>query len=101
MAKRTSQPTLIGQLLTSIMGTRPEYVDKVKQYQLWGQWPQVVGEQIAQHAKPVRMRGKTLVVAVENASWMQELTMMRLQILTKVQQATSSTLITDIRFVMM
>lgn len=42
---------------------------------LWRDWPQVVGEHIAQVARPIGHRGTTLIIGVEDHMIAQELTM--------------------------
>ncbi len=40
-------------------------------------WKKVVGEQVAKHTKPLNIINRRLVVSVESAVWMNELTFMR------------------------
>lgn len=100
MKKRKSHPETIATLLTKILGGRPKYAAKARQYQLWDQWETVVGAHIALHAKPHQMQGTTLVVAVENSTWMQELTYMRPELLAKIHKTIAPKLIQEIRFVL-
>ena len=95
--RKRSQPTLIGDLLTQGLGKNPQVAQKVHQYKLWSQWNQLVGAQIAAQAQPQRMQGTTLVLGVTNHAWIQELSMMRPQLLAKVQQVLSPKLVTEIR----
>ena len=44
-------------------------------WQVVSQWPEIVGEQIARRAKAIRFDDGTLYVAVEDASWRQNLAM--------------------------
>ena len=45
--------------------------------QIWRVWADAVGAPIARRAEPVRLRGRTLMVAVSSAPWMQELTLLK------------------------
>jgi predicted nucleic acid-binding Zn ribbon protein len=40
-------------------------------------WLQIVGEKIAKHAKPLQINGSKLVIIVESAAWMNELTFLK------------------------
>lgn len=65
-------------------------------YRLWQAWDEVVGDAIRRNAEPVRLDGKRLVVAARNASWMQELTMMRAEILARLNDWMGREVISEI-----
>jgi hypothetical protein len=46
-------------------------------YRIWTAWDEVVGPAVARNAQPVRLDKTRLVVAVKNAAWMQELSLLR------------------------
>jgi len=46
-------------------------------YRIWQAWDEVVGPTIARNAQPQKLSANRLVIAVRNAGWMQELTMLR------------------------
>ncbi len=46
-------------------------------YRIWQAWDEVVGPAIARNAQPQKLSANRLVIAVRNAGWMQELTMLR------------------------
>jgi predicted nucleic acid-binding Zn ribbon protein len=46
---------------------------QVKQSQLVADWPQVVGDAVARHAKPVALRDGVLTLAVDHPVWLSEL----------------------------
>lgn len=91
------EPTLVGELLQSVLKNTPAVAKKVQQYQLWNQWAEAVGPQVAAQAWPARMQGTTLVVAATSPSWVQELSMLRSDLLRKVQLILDPKLVTDIR----
>ena len=41
---------------------------------IWEQWTQIVGPDIARRTEPLYVRGRTLIVACEHSTWMNELT---------------------------
>ncbi|RMF43795.1 MAG: DUF721 domain-containing protein [Deltaproteobacteria bacterium] len=69
---------------------------KLRQYRAWQVWEQVVGTQIARHARPLRMRDRVLEVRVDQPVWMQQLRMMAPQILQKLNNALGEQLIDEI-----
>jgi len=46
-------------------------------YRLWVAWDEVVGPAVARNAQPSKLDARRLVVAVKNATWMQELSLLR------------------------
>ncbi|HKL25663.1 MAG TPA: DUF721 domain-containing protein [Desulfuromonadales bacterium] len=79
MRRAAAAGDLLEQLLQS-MG-----LDKrIQQYRAMVIWDEVVGTQIASQARPVRIRGAVLEVCVEQAAWMQQLQLMKPQILKKL-----------------
>ena len=64
-----------------------------------GEWDEVVGEHIARVARPLKVRDRTLFVEVASAAWMMELTMMRRELLRRVNARRTSGRIERIVFV--
>jgi hypothetical protein len=48
-------------------------------------WKNVVGEALAQNARPLRMRGSTLVLTVSSEAWKKELFSVRFEILKRLE----------------
>jgi hypothetical protein len=46
-------------------------------YRIWAAWDEVVGTTVARNAQPIRLDTRRLVVAVKNATWMNELSLLR------------------------
>jgi predicted nucleic acid-binding Zn ribbon protein len=67
---------------------------------IWRVWADAVGPQIARRAEPVRLRGRTLVVAVSSAPWMQELTLLKRNIVTALNARLPSPLVGDLYLVL-
>lgn len=63
------------------------------------EWDRVVGPEIAARARPVRLSGSELVVAVEHAGWAQQLAFFKAGIIRDLNRAVGSELVRDIRFV--
>lgn len=60
-------------------------------------WASAVGPEIARHTRPLRVRGRTLVVQVRNAAWANQLSFLKGQILTTLGTRTGD-LVEDIRW---
>ncbi len=71
---------------------------KMRQYEIWDRWGEIVGPAISQHAQPASWRRTTLVVRVSGHAWMQELHLMRGDIIERIRRACPHAAIKDIRF---
>jgi len=69
---------------------------KLREYRAWQVWEQVVGGQIARHARPLRLREGVLEVRVDQPIWMQQLQLMAPQILAKLNRTLGEELIRSI-----
>lgn len=63
-------------------------------------WPEVVGEAIARRTEVTALKFHTAVVKVSNAMWIQELNLMRPQILSRLNAAMRNDAVRDLRFVL-
>jgi predicted nucleic acid-binding Zn ribbon protein len=57
---------------------------RVKRAEVVSEWSRLVGPHIADVAQAVSVRGDTLFVAVESAAWRNELSLMRPQLMAKL-----------------
>lgn len=87
----------ISSILSGYFAKNPEAQKKMQQYGLFAIWDEVVGERIAKHAQPLRMMELTLVVRVDHPTWMQELQMLKPELLRKIHAHIAPKLIRDIR----
>ncbi|MBV8770981.1 MAG: DUF721 domain-containing protein [Deltaproteobacteria bacterium] len=62
-------------------------------------WPEIVGETIARRTEVSSLKFHTAVVRVSTAMWIQELNLMRPQILSRVRTSMHNDAVRDIRFV--
>jgi predicted nucleic acid-binding Zn ribbon protein len=62
-----------------------------------GQWPSVVGAQIADHATPTGLNDGVLSVAAESTAWATQLRMMQAQLLAKIAAAVGNGVVTSLR----
>jgi predicted nucleic acid-binding Zn ribbon protein len=57
---------------------------KLKEYRVFSLWRKAVGPGIARHAQPSSIRGKRLTVVVDSSAWMQQLSLMKPEVLSRV-----------------
>jgi len=74
-----------GKLLKQFLGDKG-IDDRLNRYQAWLIWDKVVGEQIANRARPLRFRQGILEVQVDHPVWMQQLQMLKPKIIEKLNQ---------------
>ncbi len=83
LKNRKARPEKVGGLIET-MFARLGIAEKVERASVVAEWEDLVGSHIARVARPVRVQGDTLFVEVESASWRMELSMMRPQLMRKL-----------------
>ena len=69
---------------------------RLHEYRIFGQWEQSVGSMIAHHAQPQSVRGSRLSLIVDSPAWMQQLTLLKPEIIEKLNKSLGRTAIKDI-----
>jgi predicted nucleic acid-binding Zn ribbon protein len=64
---------------------------------VFGRWPSVVGEQIAEHATPTGLRDGVLSVSAESTAWATQLRVVQAQLLAKIAAAVGDGVVTSLR----
>jgi hypothetical protein len=59
-------------------------------------WKSVVGETLAQNARPLRMRGSTLVLTVSSEAWKKELFSLRFEILKRLERLLGTSIVSGL-----
>jgi hypothetical protein len=72
--------------------------ERIYEYRVFREWPDAVGEQVARHAWPARLQGKTLHIVVDSSPWMQELSLLKTDILDRLNARMGRKLLTNLRF---
>jgi len=62
-------------------------------------WPEIVGEAIARRTEIVSLKFHTAVVKVSGAMWIQELNLMKTQILARVTEQIGDDVVRELRFI--
>jgi hypothetical protein len=68
----------------------------LSEYRIFGQWEKTVGSVIARHARPLSVRGKKLFLSVDSPAWMQQLSLLKPEIIEKVNSNLGKDAIKDI-----
>jgi predicted nucleic acid-binding Zn ribbon protein len=58
----------------------------LSEYKVFGNWEKTVGEVIALHAHPAMVRGKKLTLIVDSPAWMQQLSLMKPELIKKMNR---------------
>ena len=69
---------------------------RLDEYRVFGQWEKSVGLVIARHAQPQTVRGKKLTLVVDSPAWMQQLSLLKPEIVEKVNRNLGKGTIKDI-----
>jgi predicted nucleic acid-binding Zn ribbon protein len=72
---------------------------RVAEGAVFGRWPGVVGEQIAEHAMPTSLNEGVLTVSAESTAWATQLRMVQAQLLAKIAAAVGDGVVTSLRIV--
>ena len=67
-------------------------------YQVFEVWEQAVGKRIARHSQPKRFKDGILWIAVDNATWMQQLSLLSEEICAKVIRSLEAPRVERVRF---
>jgi predicted nucleic acid-binding Zn ribbon protein len=95
---RRDPPEPVGGVVEALFA-RLGIAEKVERASVIANWEKLVGSPIARVARPVGLRGETLFVEVESASWRMELSLMRPQLMAKLNAGRRSGRIEKIVFV--
>jgi predicted nucleic acid-binding Zn ribbon protein len=69
---------------------------RLSEYHVFGRWEKAVGSMIAQHTRPEALRAKKLTVIVDSPAWMQQLSLLKPEIIEKVNRGLGKDAIRDI-----
>jgi len=97
-SRRKKQPlTPIGSVIKNLLeslGLPEETSDRGRAMLAW----EVIAGDAAQYSQASRFRDSVLVITVESPTWMQELTMMKSELLARLAREVGEGVVTDIRF---
>jgi predicted nucleic acid-binding Zn ribbon protein len=92
---RLKKAVAAGELILTLLH-RHGLEAKIEECRAWVAWDEVVGPQIAAHARPVRVREGVLEVRVDQPVWMQQLQLLKPRILAKLNGRLGRPVLRDI-----
>ncbi len=92
--QRDPQP--LGRVARELARTRG-WSPRVAEGSVFAQWSEVVGEQIAEHARPTGLREGVLAVTAESTAWATQLRLVQAQLLAKIAAAVGDGVVTSLR----
>ncbi len=94
---KMKRPLPLASLLESVFAGTPAQ-KRLREAKAWQFWSEAVGDHIASKATPVAFREGTLTVRVSGSAWMQQLSMMKLDIISRLNCAIGEPLVNDLFF---
>lgn len=79
------RPEKLSATLAKLLASRG-WTSRLREYRVVGKWERIVGDVIALHSRPAALRGKKLTVAVDSPAWMQQLTLLKPELLEKLNR---------------
>lgn len=99
--RKKDRPRPIGEAITNFL-ERSGISRRVEQASVIPEWPELVGQQIAQVTEPLSIaRDGTLFVAVKTSAWMNELSLLEPQLLSSINAKADRARVARIRWQMM
>lgn len=95
---KRSSPTRLSALLEKTLA-RFGLDRRLDDYRIWQAWDEVVGRTISRNAQPVRLDGDRLVVTVRSSTWLQELTLLQGELLSRLNEWMGREVVTELYFV--
>lgn len=97
MAERRGDPKPVDEVVARLL--RALGLDRFsREQEVFTRWEEALGLPLASHMKPVAVHNGSLVVAVRDSAWMQELQFMREEIKKKLNKTLGKGVISSIRF---
>jgi len=86
---RNDGPQRLGRALDRLMGSlRAPSVDVLDS--VFTKWPEIVGDDVAAHSRPLSIDGETLIVAAEDSTWASELRWLENEVIARVAEVSKS-----------
>ena len=94
---KMKRPLPVSALLETVFAGKPAQ-KRIREAKAWQFWEEAVGSHIASKAAPVAFRDGTLTVRVSGSAWMQQLSLMKHDIISNLNDAMGEPLVTDLFF---
>jgi predicted nucleic acid-binding Zn ribbon protein len=93
------RPARLGDVLRAALDRLP-IARRLADGEVLAHWDAVVGETVARHAQPLRLRGGVLVVSVDGAEWMHELQYLKHEVRERLNARCGRTAVRDVYLVL-
>jgi hypothetical protein len=94
---RMKYPLPLAALLEAVFAGKPAE-KRMRESKVWQVWGEAVGEQIAAKSQPAAFRDGILTVKVTGSAWLQQLSLMKQDLIHHLNAAIGTPLVTDIFF---
>jgi len=94
---RMKYPAPVAALIASVFAGKPVQ-KRLRELKVWQVWEESVGPQIAAKAKPAGIRDGVLIVKVASSAWMQQLSLMKPDIVSQLNIMAGEPVVKDILF---
>lgn len=95
LTRLASPPETLGEVLGRLVGDR-RWGERLRGVDLFTVWPEVVGADLAQHVRPVRLAGGILVVSATSSAWATQVTYLADDLVRRCNDALGETLVTKV-----
>lgn len=92
---KMKRPAHLAELLAAIFAGKP-LQGRLREGRIWQVWEEAVGPQIASRAIPASFRDGTLTIRVAGSSWMQQLSLLKGEIISRLNDACGEPLVREI-----
>ena len=95
--KRKTKFVHIGSIIDDVIKSYRRESD-AELIQVWNVWDGVVGEVLAQNARPAAFKGRVLLVHVSSSTWIHQLQFLKKEMIDKLNTALGKVLIEELKF---
>ena len=89
--------TVLSQILQKVLREQ-DFKGDIEAYRVLAEWPEIMGQKLADHTRPVRLADKLLYVEVDDHVWLAQLKYMKMDMLRKIDRAIKPGLFKDLKF---
>lgn len=99
MARRFTPPVSLSQVLQKAL-ERWELAPTLRRYAALERWPELAGPQISARSRAKGLQGETLIIEVDHPAWVQELNLLKPELLEKLRRLEPRSGIRKLKFVL-
>ncbi|MEK7275616.1 MAG: DUF721 domain-containing protein [Candidatus Desantisbacteria bacterium] len=107
--RRGSDGEHIGVILSRLLqrikvfdeGRKVPLTKKISEGTIIQKWTEIVGKVISSHTQPLRVKERLLFVGVDSSIWANELSLLKMQIISDINKTIGQNMISDIHFKIM